>query len=968
MPVYDPEKEKTFDPPKTPREGYHDDLGVHPERREAEVADLERAYSGPDAKKPSRAEKQEKKGLDDSTDEEGFDKGGLGPETKKGRLRGWRRKAAGGAVAGFLGAGTLVAILSLSSGPLQFLHFSQLLQQFHFSESDDFGDSRTGRLIQFARTRNTQERRNMRRIGNRIADSYTRRLNAGGIDFEYTRRRVTRIYLDVGNTLENEPARRALNALESDPDGPRPVFDEASGRYVVDVSSDTGFSSRRAGVKTTVGALGLNDVSTATATRILIKRAGLTLHPIRRLAIAGDEKFFSFLERFRADRAERLRADVDTDIDIRVDEDGTSSPDGSEPTPESRASAETAAEQARGTARGDGTPSARAARLKTGLTAGFGVAGFVALTCGLQQIGEAAGELQTSNIVKPLMRVGMEVISIGSQIKSGDDITLDSLGAYSQFLYDKEEKTSWAQAESIQAEQGKPNTGVPMSKAAIPGTSKPLFFDELDAVLGLVPGTEQVCGAVTSTAGNIVLTAGGIIFTASGPFSLLANVLVEGAQYAATNAFLDDLIRWIAGEQIGTNVAGAMYGNYANYGAFLANNDRMSKMGGRELTDEEVTELDQLKQRKLQNELQNKNFFARMFDLQEPNSLAAKTILENPTFASTQSATNGLARAPLSTISSVFSNVAGMFTANTSAAITYDYGVPEIGYSVAELNGSIANEDPYINADIVERKLDELNEEYGECFAATINPETGAFETDDVTSYIGRDRAKCDSGSPDLLRYRLYQADMSLGQAMTCYDGDEQACSNLGFELPGAGGGSGASLAGVECPSTLQPHPTQAGYFRMPDAPNNEYVVYAREARRYGSEQLVCVLYSVAMAYAQAYPGQSQMYIGDLNAAGHKSHYKGIAVDVQSRGSVVAADSTEPGFSEEATVTMGNLFVDTGVMKNLWWCHQPSLDQIVAYANSKGTPFEGAKCISGHDNHFHIDIKEEFALPGRFTP
>lgn len=200
-----------------------------------------------------------------------------------------------------------------------------------------------------------------------------------------------------------------------------------------------------------------------------------------------------------------------------------------------------------------------------------------------------------------------------------------------------------------------------------------------------------------------------------------------------------------------------------------------------------------------------------------------------------------------------------------------------------------------------------------------------------------------------------------------------EAFANFLVEQIGSPPVSGSTLDGVECPANLEPHPTQANYYKMPEAPNGEYHIYSADRRRYGSKQLVCVLYSVGLAYDKAMGGRSKLDIGDLNAAGHKSHYKGIAVDIDAKGELAAADHTAARggeYSTEATITLGKLFIDTGAMKNLWWCDpgDGSLDAIIKHAESLGNPLKGAKCISGHKNHFHYDIKDDYALPGRFTP
>lgn len=203
----------------------------------------------------------------------------------------------------------------------------------------------------------------------------------------------------------------------------------------------------------------------------------------------------------------------------------------------------------------------------------------------------------------------------------------------------------------------------------------------------------------------------------------------------------------------------------------------------------------------------------------------------------------------------------------------------------------------------------------------------------------------------------------------------QDALNQYGSDVSGTSGGLGGcastGLDGVQCPAVLEPHASKSGYFKFPEAPNGEYTIYSSEARRYGSQQLVCVIYSVAMAFDSAMQGRSKLRIGDLNASGHKSHKWGVAVDLSGAGELQVASHTKSWkgtYDKDATVLLGKLFADTGVLRNIWWCDpgDDSTDQIKAYAQTKG--LEGSiKCIDGHDDHFHIDIKQEFRLE-EWTP
>lgn len=95
--VYDDEKEKTGIKPH--HDGSHDDLGVHPERREAEAQDLENLYnaeSSAESGSGGKAEDREQEKLDDQVG-----KGYVDTDKKEKKGRGWSNRKKG-ALAGIL--------------------------------------------------------------------------------------------------------------------------------------------------------------------------------------------------------------------------------------------------------------------------------------------------------------------------------------------------------------------------------------------------------------------------------------------------------------------------------------------------------------------------------------------------------------------------------------------------------------------------------------------------------------------------------------------------------------------------------------------------------------------------------------------------------------------------------------------------------------------------------------------------
>lgn len=112
--VYDDEKEKLG--AKTDHDGSHDDLGVHPERREAEAQDLENLYNAesvPELGSSSKAEDGEKSRLNDRVSTAGGADGGWKDSTSaSGRGKGSRKR---GAIAGVL------VTVAVGAGGLGFL-------------------------------------------------------------------------------------------------------------------------------------------------------------------------------------------------------------------------------------------------------------------------------------------------------------------------------------------------------------------------------------------------------------------------------------------------------------------------------------------------------------------------------------------------------------------------------------------------------------------------------------------------------------------------------------------------------------------------------------------------------------------------------------------------------------------------------------------------------------------------------
>ncbi len=786
----------------TPQESIQPDFlnkvtGIDPEE---EKAMEDRAHSGAaeDTNKNSglssdQLEAAEQKGgaanttgaEQDESGSPGLYKGDGDGKTKgKGRLT-RRQKIFGGAAGGLMISGIFLGF-TFFSGPGQFLHFAQLLQRFHFITDEEFMNGRTGKLIRYARTANSPEKRNMGFWGNKLADRYETKLRKAGIEADYGgTKRIQALSIDP----DTPEGRQALGDIQSRgveiPD-PEPTPD--GGRRVrIDLDGSSA-RVRRQVLGGMVESIKLGKISSTIGKRVLRVRAAVDFHPLKNITRALDEDFFKYVKRVKEKRKAQRSRGVDTtarSTDAETDADG----DGEET--DGDKAARDAADQGREVTDGlDGnssTPeiSARSAEIKGKLAKGAGIAGTVALTCGIYKLGESLPQIQYQNIILPLLRIGMDIIAIGSQIMSplqiAKDVNVNELGVIAQDFYNEDDGTSWASARSIQAELGQEQTGPDMPNSSKPGRdAKPVFFDIVSNIIEGVPGGPTACNAVTSKAGGWIIDGAGWAFSATGPAGFIGNAIVDLAIGAATGAFVDDLVRWLVNGQVANDAAGALLGNYANYGALLAANDTSISHGGSALSSQQTAALDAERKHLLNAEFQRKPLLARYFDLNEPRSLAAKLLYENPRFSERpQTMLASLFNSPMT----VLPALAGPLQSKAHAQQgSYDYGFPEYGFSLEDQEDDRV-EDPYANAAIVEPKLTDLNNKYGDCFSMKIDPATGKMQSGPAKRYDEIDeKAECNDGSEDLLRYRFYLADMATEKSLTCYEGiDESACEELGF-------------------------------------------------------------------------------------------------------------------------------------------------------------------------------------------
>jgi|GEM_PF-2793309 len=705
----------------------------------------------------------------------------------KGKTSKKRKVITGGIIGLLIGGG--FGLFGLISGPLQFLHFSQILQKSQFGTNEMFGRDRSGKLIRRLTAGNSPERRNMSFLGNRVADRYQSRLRQAGLELNFqnpdgSQSRTLRSVRVDPNTSQGRSYISTLRANGVDVsslqavDGLLDVPLEGSGRA----------SQGRRAVNATIDAINLNRASSAVGKRVLKIRANVSFRPLSNTARQAGENIRAFYDRRNQDVAETRRRGASAP-NVRLEGEQTQTEDGEIITDEEaqrRANQGNDIGEETRTDLGRGT-----SRIRQNINRGGGLVGVLCLVKGIYSLSD---KIQYTNVILPLMRIGVEFASLGDQVRSGDGFSQDELSRVSDLFYDEETETSVFSADSVRVAQGEEPVGNEMPDVAKPGNvgEKPEVVEAIDDS-GVVSG-------ICSNLGQIALTILG------GPINIGIEILLQTLSAANVNPIdyvAEQLARVLAGEEIEGTPKGAQLGNYAMYGARLASNDAMISMGGRKLTEQEEVTLAQATEEMYRIENSQKSFALRVFNIYDVDSVASQVAINSyDYYNNTPKALSTVAQLPFTLLSSM----AGAFPveqyAEASGHNGYDYGFPRFGFSVAEMELP-ESYDPFENAANVEPRLESLNDKYGECFNSTINPNNGRLVTNPEGSvnYIELDEELCaDADDDDLLRYRFYIADMVTVKSLACLEMiSDEACKDIGMDAgtsSGAQQGAGEAIVG----------------------------------------------------------------------------------------------------------------------------------------------------------------------------
>lgn len=728
----------------------------------------------------------------------------------KGRITNFsRRRIAIIAVTGLVGGGGIFGV-SILSGPFQTIHLAQTLQE-HFKSNEDFGNDRTSKVLIYALAGKGAQNGRLGVPGNFAANKWEKRLiKETGMRPLYSDpgRRMVGFQIVDSSKAENiigdireQDSRRSQKLQQAMGEGSYTRKQKSGERFYssdgpMDADSDfvditqQNSGQRRVWVKTVGDATNVNRVSSTIGSRLLIKRGGISFHTMNKLKDRADRKASANRQERRQKAEEERKQSIQNGIvegeagaanseDKDGDGDKETNPDDQKISDDSKK----IIDEFKGGA------------LKSTASA----AAVVGILCAAKSYGEGVEDFKFQNNVMPMMRLGMDAVSKGSQVMSGDDFDLEVLGDYSRYLYDEKTKTSWASAESVRAEQGK-SGGVPVNPEArlANASDKPDLFKMIDAV----PGLGGACSALDTVLGlPIIKELGGAVAAVTGA---AANAAL--APFGTnTNELMMSSLKTIAGKSVDPLAEGAEFGNLANTGTFLAANDQAISTGGRALSGEERTELANLEKIEADRIQSEKSLIVRYFDPYDSSSAASALIDSSP--ASPSQAAD-MAKKPLENIGSIFSIAFSAFAPKVNAASNgYDYGVPKYGFSVAEQSDS-KFENPYDNALTVEKDLENLNKKYGnKCFGMTVGGDdsTGVtIQSADkaVNPFKVAKEDDCNpakNGDAELFtRYRMYLADAVTAISLACYEGDTAACGQVGMGASASSDSAPASTAGAK--------------------------------------------------------------------------------------------------------------------------------------------------------------------------
>lgn len=698
-----------------------------------------------------------------------------------------RRAAAGGGVIGTIVA--LVAFFSFSAGPLQFVHIAKLMEQFHFISNEDQSNDRAFRLVRDYRYARMGKIENVRLgiVGNHYANKIETRFNEAGIESSYTKLFGFRDGLVIDP--EKLPAGSDLADLKGKSQAEIKTYFKDNfnadvkfnveglkeGQFFVSTEG-LGYRGNTALTRAAVTTAGISKKFSWISARIMGERAGVTWHPIKKIDNAilksAEDKFLAWKKQqaktVEKGNGETIHSKTQVDPNDRAATDAAEL--AQEATDENFTDGEETGKQV--LAGDDSAVPKFTEKLSFKVTAS--TAALAGIACTVRGLGENIDALKQTQLILPLIRYGVEFMALGGQVMTGQGVDLQQLGFFSKYLSDTSTKTSAFDAQSIQSEMGHSPTG-PAAPANLKAIGKGNPFSYFTTGAG-----GAILKPICSAPGQAVQLA---ISFFGGPISTIVGT---GISAALGPTVMNAAAHWLSNDAADVFAKGANAGYNIDYGTRLAANAQATSEGGTVLSSKQSAELYNIENDFYARDFQSKSLATRLFDSSDPRSALGHLVDAGSTSFSSNLAKMG---GGLFNFSHMFSSMAHIFSPRALAApAPYDYGFPAIGFSAGDMSNPLVS-NPYQNADQVVNSILPTHADYikraQKCFGVIIDPKTY-----DITSWQGgvpqynkdgMESGDCTSSSSDWLQTRFYIFDTQTAESAACYQGDEQSCSDVGF-------------------------------------------------------------------------------------------------------------------------------------------------------------------------------------------
>lgn len=710
---------------------------------------------------------------------------------------------------GIIGGGTIATffIFSILSGPFQFIHIAELLRKFHYEAQSIAQDERFARQVRLFAT-GRAERTRMGFLGNKFADSFESKIGKTGFKSAYSNKFGLFDGLVIDKT---NPKFKGMSDAE--------IKKFVKDTYGVEVKSPSEIKGSSAKLRSITDALmvdgrslsavdsyklnhallkeaGLGNISSAIGSRFMCVRAGCGFSPLTKL----NKNIKSSIEEWNNKRKANLSdGQTNSSADNKPKAKDANSPPSTATDITNQGNVDSTISETNSGASSVKSGTSSFDTFKGSVAGKFtGAAGAVlAIVCIMQAINKNIDSLKQTQVITPLIKMGVESLAVGSQIKSGNNVNLDELSAMSAQLSGKDSSgkvSSWSQSQSIQTNLGNPNTGVAPNSTlkSIGGNANP--FDFLKSIGDAL---DVACGAIVQ--GILMVFTFATDLTGIG---FIVNTVTTLVTSKLSGPVIDTVSHWMAGSAVDVAAIGADYGNAIDYGTTLASNQQYLMAGGSQLTTAQVAANNQVVNSISQKEFSQQPVYAQLFNLSDSRSIISK-MADNlspsykATFANMFSYVLGSGK-------NAISGVASLFSTKTLAASNtpYDYGFNIIGYSQQDaINPAVT--DPYSNADYVVNNLvtnQNLLDKAKKCFGVNISQDsnlnwnvTSDSSASNLNPYTKEYQgygcnmtapADCSSNSSDAcnwLRLRYFITDTETMNSMGCYAGETQACTDSGL-------------------------------------------------------------------------------------------------------------------------------------------------------------------------------------------